>query len=62
MDFILKYYNEIMSVIAVGNGVLLVFYWYSVNKLKKRWDCVQKENLKLQQMITTVHVRFHQVK
>lgn len=35
MDFILKYYNEIMSVIAVGNGVLLVFYWYSVNKLKK---------------------------
>ena len=35
MDFIIKYYNEIMSVIAVGNGVLLVFYWYSVNKLKK---------------------------
>lgn len=34
MDFILKNYNAIMVVLAVANGILLVWYWYRVNILK----------------------------
>lgn len=47
MDFILKYYNAIMVVLAVANGILLVRYWYRVNILKNTLGLRSKGKTKI---------------